>query len=75
MGGTGVWAIAIRYPNLFSKIAPLSGSVQLTDENINALAAMPVWAIVGADDDIVPPKSSEDFINALLEINSSAKGT
>ena len=35
MGGTGVWRLAIAFPETFARIAPLSGSVRLTDSNIN----------------------------------------
>ncbi len=42
MGGTGVWNIAVSYPDLFSSIAPLSGSIKRTESNINALSNIPV---------------------------------
>lgn len=72
MGGTGVWGIAIASPNLFARIAPLSGSVQVTTSNVNALVGLPVWAFVGSEDTIVDPSSSIQFINQLRENNSEA---
>ncbi|MDS0527079.1 alpha/beta hydrolase-fold protein [Clostridium sp. SHJSY1] len=75
MGGTGTWNIALSYPDLFSCIAPMSGSIDTTESNINALSNMPVWAFVGADDTIVDPTSSIEFIETLQEKNSNAKIT
>ena len=75
MGGTGTWQFALAYPNTFSAVAPLSGSVKLTDANINKLKNMPVWAIVGLEDTIVDPQSSIDFIAELTKVNKAAKLT
>ena len=75
MGGTGAWMLALAYPNTFSAVAPLSGSVTLSDVNINKLKNMPVWAVVGTQDTIVEPQSSINFINKLAEVNDKAKLT
>lgn len=75
MGGTGVWDIAVAFPDLFSSVAPLSGSIKMTEANINALSQMPVWAFVGSDDTIVDPSSSERFIKRLKIKNRNAKIT
>lgn len=75
MGGTGTWNIALAYPELFSAIAPMSGSIKNTTDNINTLANTPVWAVVGSDDTIVDPSASIDFIAALKEKNPYAKIT
>ena len=75
MGGTGTWQLALAYPNTFSAIAPLSGSVKFTDANISKLKNTPVWAIVGEVDKIVDPSSSISFIEELQKINPKAKIT
>ena len=75
MGGTGAWMLALAYPNTFSAVAPLSGSVNLTNANIEKLKDMPVWAIVGTEDTIVDPQSSVDFITELSKTNQNAKIT
>ena len=75
MGGTGVWMLALAYPNTFSAIAPLSGSVNLTEMNIEKLKNIPVWAIVGTDDKVVDPQSSINFIAELAKLNDQAKLT
>ena len=75
MGGTGVWAIAQAYPERFSAIAPLSGSVTPGPAALENLAALPIWAVVGAKDTIVPPESSERLIDALSKINPDCRCT
>ena len=75
MGGKGCWDISLSNPNLFYKIAPLSGNVTLNDDNLNKLKNKPVWAFVGTEDTIVDPQSSIDFISSLSKINTQAKIT
>lgn len=75
MGGTGTWDLALAYPEVFSRIAPMSGSVQTTTQTLAALADMPVWAFVGEDDVVVKPESSEQFIAALQARNAEAQIT
>ncbi|MBR3640789.1 MAG: leucine-rich repeat protein, partial [Oscillibacter sp.] len=67
MGGTGTWEIALADPNRFAAIAPLSGSVDATDENAKALKWMNVFAVVGENDAVVSPDSSREFIEKLRE--------
>ncbi len=75
MGGSGTWMLALAYPGTFSAIAPLSGSVILSNDNINKLKNMPIWAVVGMEDTIVKPQSSIDFISQLAKINTNVKIT
>ena len=75
MGGTGGWAVAMAYPNTFSAVSPLSGSVQVTEQNLRKLENLPVWAVVGEADTIVPPDSSRKMIEQLSERNPEAKIT
>ena len=72
MGGSGAWMLALAYPDTFSAVAPLSGSVKLSDDNINKLKDMSVWAIVGTEDTIVDPQSSINFIAELAKVNENA---
>ena len=75
MGGTGAWMLALSYPDVFAAVAPLSGSIALTDSNLEKLKVMSVWAVVGTDDKIVDPKSSTEFISELSKINENARLT
>lgn len=75
MGGTGTWAVASLYPALFSRIAPLSGSVRSAAETAEKLKGVPVRAFVGAADTIVPPASSEETVAALKAAGGDAEIT
>ena len=75
MGGTGTWDLALLYPDAFSRIAPMSGSVDTTPETLTILRHTPVWAFVGEDDVVVKPESSERSIAALEQQNADAQIT
>ena len=75
MGGTGAFAVAAALPGHFSCVAPLSGSVRDTREMRAALADLPVWAIAGAQDDVVDPAAARDFLAALRAVNPDARYT
>ena len=64
MGGTGTWDIALLHPEVFSRIAPMSGSIQTTPETLAALSDMPIRTFVGEAD--------EQFIAALSKENPEA---
>lgn len=75
MGGTGTWTLAIDKPDLFYKIAPMSGSVTMNDNNLTTLAGVTVWAFVGDNDKIVSPDTSVAMIAALKQNGANAKIT
>ena len=75
MGGTGSWSVALRYPAVFARVAPLSGSVRYTAESAAALKNTEIWAFVGDADTIVPPESSRAFVEALQKSGGSARLT
>ena len=75
MGGTGAFAVAAALPGRFSCAAPLSGSVRDSREMRAALADLPVWAIAGAQDDVVDPAAARDFLAALRAVNPDARYT
>lgn len=73
MGGTGAFAVAAAMPGHFSCAAPLSGSVRDSREMRAALSDLPVWAIAGAQDDVVDPAAARDFLAALRAVNPDAR--
>ena len=75
MGGTGAFAVAAALPGRFSFVAPLSGSVRDSREMRAALSDLPVWAIAGAQDDVVDPAAARDFLAALRAVNPDARYT
>ena len=67
-----MWQLALRYPDSFCAIAPLSGSVQASAENVSKLRSLPVWAVVGSEDAVVDPFLSVQMVEALSEQNAQA---
>ncbi len=62
MGGFGTWELAMTYPHLFHKIAPLCGGGM----NWRAWALnMPVRVYHGRRDDVVPISQSEAMVNSI----------
>lgn len=75
MGGTGTWNLACTYPNLFARVAPLSGSIRNTPDIIGKLKNIPICAFVGSADTIVPPDSSKEIVAALKAAGGNAEIT
>lgn len=75
MGGTGTYEIAIKYPELFSYIVPISGSIKNNEYNLDKLKGLFVWAFVSSSDTIVKPEFSINYINSLKSFNKNAKIT
>ena len=73
MGGTGTWSIAAAHPGFFARIAPLSGSIHNSPQNVQALKDTPVYAFVGTEDTIVKPESTAIFVQALKEAGGDAR--
>ena len=73
MCGTGVWSISLAKPYLFSRIAPMSGSVETTENTVEILSDIPVRAFVGENDTIVDPASSEEMISELQKRGADAE--
>lgn len=75
MGGTGTYQLQTKLSNTFACIAPMSGSIQNTQENLTALSKTKIWAFIGTEDTIVSPDSSREIIKALKEKGANAKIT
>ena len=75
MGGTGTYQLQIQMPGTFACIAPMSGSVKMTKENLEALSKTRIWAFVGTNDTIVNPESSREAIQKLKEMGADARIT
>lgn len=73
MGGSGTWSIALAYPEVFARIAPLSGAFRSRDAAV--LKDTPVRAFVGAADTIVPPESSQNAVAMLARLGDDAQIT
>ena len=68
LGGSGTWYLAVRYPETFAAIAPISGFTSHLDDidkNIDKLLDMPVWAFHGKLDTVVPFEETERIVRRL----------
>ncbi len=68
LGGSGTWYIAVRYPEVFAAIAPISGftsHLDYIDRHIDRLLNMPVWAFHGKLDTVVPFEETERIVRRL----------
>ena len=73
MGGMGTFEIVRRNPKLFAAAIPICGGGNAT--TASALKKTKWWVFHGGKDDVVPPKLSEDMVNALKEVKASVKFT
>lgn len=75
MGGAGTWTLALSNPDLFYKIAPMSGSVMINDVNIEKLSALPIWAFVGENEKSTTIDSTKAIIDVLKDMGADAQIT
>lgn len=76
MGGIGTWMIAYEDPDVFCRIAPLSGAIsRKIQRNPNPLT-MPIWSFVGSDpSDENAYNSNTAFFPELQKRNPDAQLT
>jgi predicted esterase len=78
MGGNGVWAIGLRYPEYFAALAPIAGYFDYpftVPKNICDLKEVPVWAFHGKRDQFVPVEAEKGLVDALSACGGSAQIT
>ena len=78
MGGNGVWAIGLRYPEIFAALAPVAGYFGYPFEvpdNICDLKDTPVWAFHGRRDEIIPVEVEQELVDALIACGGDAQIT
>ena len=78
LGGSGTWYLAIKYPEKFAAIAPMSGFTRHIDyimENTDKLIDIPIWAFHGKKDKVVQFEDTEWMINNLEGQNNDLKFT
>jgi predicted peptidase len=73
MGGYGSWSLAAQHPELFAAVVPIcGGGIPTTAER---LKDVPIWAIHGGADTVVPPQQSRDMIEAIKAAGGAPKYT
>ncbi len=65
MGGGGVWNLAIRHPEKYNKVAPLSGWIMPTEQNVQKVINLPIWDFVGLSDSAVGYNGSRKMTAAI----------
>jgi pimeloyl-ACP methyl ester carboxylesterase len=73
MGGYGAWSWAIAQPERFSAVVPICGGGDPADAE--RIRNLPVWAFHGGKDDTVPPRRSEEMVEALRKLDGNVKYT
>ena len=78
LGASGTWFLAIKYPDKFAAIAPMSGFTRHIDyimKNTDKLNNIPIWAYHGKLDRVVEFEDTEWMINKLEGKNKDLKFT
>jgi len=76
MGGIGTWLVGCHNKTVFSRIAPLSGTVSRRLRQFPERVTLPVWSLVGSDfSDARAYDSNTEFFPQLTKLNQSAKLT
>ena len=71
MGGFGTWELAVRRPELFAAVAPICGGGD--SGRASKLVGVPVWAVHGDADDVVPVEQSRRMIEAIRAAGGSPR--
>ena len=76
LGGEATYRFAIQQPDTFAAIAPLSAFLEANQiPQLERIKSLPVWAIHGADDSIVPLVEGLSPADALKELGGNIKIT
>ena len=70
MGGYGAWSLAAAAPEKFSAVVALSGGGN--PATAEALKSLPIWAIHGEIDRLVPPAESRKMVEAVNAAGGTA---
>lgn len=73
MGGFGAWELVRHFPDRVTVALILCGGGKL--EEGDKVADVAVWAIHGAEDEVVPPSASLGLIHALEQAGGNARHT
>lgn len=71
MGGFGTWALAQRHPDWFAAAVPICGGGD--PERADRLAKLPVWAVHGDKDPVVPITLSRLMIEGIRKAGGDPK--
>lgn len=69
MGGYGAWSLAAKRPDLFAAVVPVCGGGD--PKTAGRLRSLPLWALHGLDDQVVPPEQSREMVIAVRALGGS----
>jgi predicted esterase len=76
MGGEATYRFAVVQPETFAAIAPLSAYVDSdTYSMLGRIKAVPVWAIHGAEDTVIPLARAQEPVDALKTAGGNIRFT
>lgn len=78
MGGSGVWHLAMTYPDKFAALVPVCADQEWyigEPQQLERISHIPVWAFHGAQDDVIPAETSEQLVDAFREAGGEARLT
>ena len=64
-GGMGAFGAVLHYPELFAAAVPINGA--WSPEDSPHMTKTPIWALHGANDDVMPPYLSKDMVSLIHE--------
>jgi len=73
MGGFGTWMYGADHLDMFAALMPICGGGRV--EDATKLAGIPIWAFHGGDDKTVPPKKSQEMVEAIKKAGGNIQYT
>ena len=68
MGGGGTWYLGFRYPELWAAVAPISGGLQITKEQLEHMKDLPVLVTHGDQDMVVSVEASRRAVRMMKDL-------
>ena len=76
LGGEATYRFAIAHPDSFAAIAPLCASLEGDQiALLERIRNLPVWAIHGAEDTVIPLATGQEPVNVLKELGGNIQFT
>jgi predicted peptidase len=75
LGGYGMWALGLAAPDRFAALVPVAGGWDAGATNLCTLKSVPVWALHGANDELVSPAASAEVVKALQACGGNVRFT
>ncbi len=73
MGGYGTWHLAALIPQRLAAVVPICGGGD--PQAAEKIKSVPVWAFHGGRDRVVPPKRSQEMVQAIKQAGGDARLT